>query len=115
MSGVWVFIEQQDGKIANVSLEGVGLARKLADGLSEKATAIVFGPGAGQAATEAIAHGADNAIASEDALLTEFRADAYGSLLTKLAQEHNPTVIIGGATTRSGDVMGVTAVDLEAG
>jgi electron transfer flavoprotein alpha subunit len=115
MSGVWVFIEQQSGKIANVSLEGVGLARKLADGLGEKATAIVFGPGAAQAANEAIAYGVDNAIASDDASLNEFRADAYGSLLTKLAQEHNPSVIIAGATTRSGDVMGVTAVDLEAG
>jgi electron transfer flavoprotein alpha subunit len=115
MTGVWVFVEQHDGKIANVSLEALGLARKLADGLSEKATAVVFGSGAAQLGSEAIQHGADNAIASDDATLKDFRADAYGSLLTKLAQERKPSVIIGGATVRGGDVLGITATDLEAG
>jgi len=115
MSGIWVFAEQHDGKIASVSQEALGLARKLADGLGEPVTAVIFGPDAADLGKEAIAYGADDAIASDDATLKDFRADAYGSLLTQLAKERQPSVIIAGATTRGGDVMGTTATDLEAG
>jgi electron transfer flavoprotein alpha subunit len=115
MSGIWVWIEQHNGKAANVSWEALGLARTLAGGLGEPVTAVVFGPGAGSLGKEAIQRGADSAIACEDDTLKDFRADPYASLLGKLAKEKGPSVILAGATTRGGDVMGGAAVDLEAG
>ncbi len=115
MAGVWVWIEEHNGKVANASWEALGLGRKLGDGLGEPVTALVFGPGAGDLAKQAIQRGADNAIASDDATLKDYRLDPYASLLSKLAAERKPSIILAGATTRGGDVMGAAAVDLEAG
>ncbi len=116
MGGIWVWIEQHEGKAAGVSWEAVGLARKLAaEGLGGPVTAVVFGTGATALAHEAIQCGADSAIVCEDATLADFRLSPYATLLSQLAKERGPQVILAGATTRGSDVMGAAAVDLEAG
>jgi electron transfer flavoprotein alpha subunit len=115
MSGVWIWIEQHEGKAANVSWEAVGLGRKLADALGERVTALVFGTNAAALAGEAIKRGADDAVVCEDASLADFRVDPYASLLSRLASERSPLIILAGATTRGSDILGATAVDLEAG
>ncbi|HEC22106.1 MAG TPA: electron transfer flavoprotein subunit alpha/FixB family protein [Chloroflexi bacterium] len=115
MSGVWVWVEQHDGQAASVSWEAVGLARTLADGLGEPVTALVFGMNAAALAQEAIQRGADNALVCEDETLAAFRLEPYASLLSGLAQERQPDVILAGATTRGSDIMGAAAVDLKAG
>lgn len=115
MSGVWVWVEQQDGQAVSVSREALGLARRFADELGEGVTALAFGPGAGQAAEEAISLGADRALVCEDATLADYRVDPYASLLSRLAEERQPSIILAGATTRGSDVIGAAAVDLEAG
>jgi electron transfer flavoprotein alpha subunit len=112
---VWVWIEQHEGKAANVSWEAVGLGRTLADGLGTDVTALVFGTNAAALAEEAIRRGADGAIICEDESLADFRVDPYASLLSKLAGERGPKIILAGGTTRGTDVMGAAAVDLEAG
>jgi electron transfer flavoprotein alpha subunit len=115
MSNVWVWIEQHDGKAITVSWEAIGLGRKLADGLSQKLVALAFGKNAAALAKEALQRGADSAIACEDATLADFRVEPYAALLSKLASERKPDVILTGATTRGRDIMGAVAVDLEAG
>ena len=41
--GVWVFAEQRDGELRNVSLELLGKGRELADTLGVELTAILLG------------------------------------------------------------------------
>ena len=43
MSGVWVWIEHSNGAIKQISLEALGAARKVADGLGQSLTALVLG------------------------------------------------------------------------
>ena len=43
MSGVWVFLENKDGKIVTGSREAVSAARTVADGLGQELTGLVFG------------------------------------------------------------------------
>ena len=40
---VWVFVEQEDGEIAPVSLELLGKARELAEQLGSRVCALLFG------------------------------------------------------------------------
>lgn len=115
MSGVWTWVEQQDGQGANVSWEALGLARALADELGEDVVALAFGPGAAQAVEDAIQRGADTALICEDGTLADYRVEPYASLLSSLAAERSPSLILAGATTRGSDVMAAAAVDLEAG
>ena len=115
MSGVWVWIENKDGQIPAVSREAVGAARKVADGLGQSLTGLVFGQDVSGVADTAFALGADAVLGSDDATLANFRVEAYGPLAAQLAQEHNPSVIIVGGSTRGRDLAAWTAVDLNAG
>ena len=115
MSGVLVWIEQHEGQAALVSWQAVGLGRRIGDGLGEPVTALVFGTNANALAQEAIHCGADNVIICDDPTLAEFRVEPYATLLSSLAKDRSPSVIIAGATTRGRDILGAAAVDLEAG
>ncbi len=115
MAGVWVLIEQREGAASNVSWEALGVARQVADGRGEPLTAVVFGTGAAGLAEEAIKRGADNAIASEDETLASLRMDAYASLLSSLAGDRDPSVIIAGQSSAGLEIMAAAGVDLEAG
>jgi len=113
---IWVFIEQFKGAIAQASLEAVGAARKLDSEMGDSGvTALLFGQGVQSLAQDVIAHGADEVLLADDATLNDFRAEAYGALLVKLAQAHKPEVILAGATTRGRDLLGLVAVDLNSG
>ena len=115
MAGVWAWVELHSGEPASISWEALGVARSVADSLGEPLTALAFGEGASAAAQEAIQRGADAAIAAEDETLAAYRLEPYATLLSKLAEERQPSVIVAGNTTRGGDVLGVAAVDLNAG
>jgi electron transfer flavoprotein alpha subunit len=83
--------------------------------MGQPVTAIVFGTKAADLGKAAIAHGADAAIACEDATLGDFRLEPYAALMTRLAKDRQPDVILAGASTRGRDLMGAVAVDLETG
>lgn len=114
-SGVWVWIEQREGDLSPISREALGAGRTLAEGLGEDLTALVFGQNVRQVAAAAFDHGADTVIGCDHETLANFRVEAYGPLLAKLAQERQPRVILAGASTRGRDMTNWIAVDLEAG
>ena len=110
---IWVFIEQEKGNLAQPSLEALGEARRLAG--SGGVTALLFGQNVTGLAPTLFAHGADEVLLADDATLAEFRVEASGGLLVKLARAQQPEVVLAGATTRGRDVLGWAAVDLESG
>ena len=61
MSGVWVWIENNEGQAASASWEALGLGRRFADGTGGELSALVFGTDAATIAQEAIQRGADKA------------------------------------------------------
>jgi electron transfer flavoprotein alpha subunit len=56
---VWVYAEQEDGSLNDVSLELCGKARDLADRLGVKTGVVLPGAGVKPLAAQLIAHGAD--------------------------------------------------------
>jgi len=115
MSPVWVWVEQYEGKMQAVSSEVLGAGRTLADALGSELVALVFGQGVENVAQEAIQSGAEKVYLCDDETLADFRAGPYASLVSALAAEHKPKVILAGATTSGRDVLALAAVDLEAG
>ena len=57
--GVWVYIEQFQGKVRNVGLELLGEGRKLAGAMGQELAAVVIGEGVEPLARELFASGAD--------------------------------------------------------
>ncbi len=95
---VWVFVEQEECKIAPVSLELVGRARELANQLGSSVSALVFGHGVAGLPQEAIAHGADRVLLADHAELAAYRTLPYAQVAIDLATKWKPYIILLGAT-----------------
>ncbi len=112
---IFVWIEQFRGQPAGPSWEAIGTARRLCQQTGGKVCACLFGQGVAGLAQEAIAYGADKVFLADDATLADFRVEPYAALLAGLAREHQPAVILLGATTRGRDLGPAVAADLETG
>ncbi|MBN1178294.1 MAG: electron transfer flavoprotein subunit alpha/FixB family protein [Anaerolineae bacterium] len=112
---IFVWIEQFDGQVASPSWEALGLARQLSEALGGQVCACLFGAHVSGLAQEAIAYGADKVFVAEDATLADFRVDPYTALMAQLVQEHQPAVVLIGATFRGRDLGPALAVDLDTG
>ena len=97
-SGVWVYCEFRRGELAQVSLELLGIGRKLADMRSVPLSAVLMGHETGDAAEKLIGHGADTVYRVEDSALAQFADDMYGAVMTALILEHRPEIVLAGAT-----------------
>jgi electron transfer flavoprotein alpha subunit len=96
--GVWVFAEQHKGGIASVTLELLGEGRKLADKRTTKLAAVFIGHDIKDKARELVACGADTVYVADDPTLKDFNDDSYAAILTALAKQHKPEIILAGAT-----------------
>ncbi|NCF67984.1 MAG: electron transfer flavoprotein subunit alpha/FixB family protein [Chloroflexi bacterium] len=115
MSGVWIFVENRDGTVSTISREAISAARVVADDLGEDLTGLVFGQDVSGVADAAFDLGCDEVIGADDETLKDGRVEALGPLFVELAQEHEPAVILAGASTLGRDLMAWVAADLDAG
>jgi electron transfer flavoprotein alpha subunit len=75
--GVWVFIEQNDGKIEGVSLELLGAGRKLADKLQVPLAGFLLGNEIKPLANKIISYGADIVYLVDHPVLKNYRTESY--------------------------------------
>ena len=99
-----ILAEFLDGKLAPISKEILGAGSKLSKDLSEPLVAVLIGEGVNGIAPEAIAQGADVVYVVEDALLKDYRTDAYVVAVEKVAAQVNPRIILAGQTTMGRDL-----------
>jgi electron transfer flavoprotein alpha subunit len=95
---VWIFIEQDAGKIAEVSLELVCKARELADRLETKTEAVLLGGAVSGLAKTLHEYGCDNVFVAEDPRLEPFTALPYAKVVVDLVRAKNPNILLFGAT-----------------
>ncbi|RXI39120.1 electron transfer flavoprotein subunit alpha [Clostridium tetani] len=112
---VWVFIEQREGRIANVSLELLGEGRKIADKLGVKLKGILLGNKIDSLARDIIKYGADHVMYIEDKFLEIYSTEAYTRVITELLNKRKPEIILLGATTIGRDLAPRLAVRLKTG
>ena len=120
---VWVFAEQEDGKVSEVPFELLGKARELADRLGVKVGAALLGDWSGEAGATALAEaetalfegGADVVHLVDDPALKVFRNKAYRHAMVELVKEVNPQIVIFGATHMGRDLAPAVASALKCG
>ena len=95
---VWVFVEQDEGRIADVSLELIAKGRELADRLGSELWALLFGDGVESLSKGLIETGADRVLLAEAAELKLYRTLPYARVLTGLAKDRKPYILLFGAT-----------------
>ena len=111
----WVYIDQMKGTAHPASWEALGAGLKLAEKLGGGVTALVFGAQSAEIANEAFQYGAAEVLYADDPTLADYRAEPYTSLLTGLAKEGSPEVILLPTTTRGREVAAMAAIDLNTG
>ncbi len=101
---VWVFIEQVEGEIRNVSHELLGEGRKLADAKGQKLAGVLIGDGVEELAKQVFASGADKVYLIEAPELKQYSTDGYTAVFTDLINTYKPSVILIGATNDGRDL-----------
>ncbi|MGD0655664.1 MAG: electron transfer flavoprotein subunit alpha/FixB family protein [Thermoguttaceae bacterium] len=112
---VWVYAEQEDGSLNDVSLELCGKARELADRLGVKTGVVLPGAGISGLAAELIAHGADTVYVVDDPRLSHYQTSPYARVVSTLIQRRRPQIVIYGATPLGRDLAPRVASTLRAG
>jgi electron transfer flavoprotein alpha subunit len=113
--GVWVFIEQNEGSIASVSLELLGAGRKLADKRGVPLAGVLVGNGVKQLAPKVIQYGADVVYIYDDEIFKDYRTETYMRAIIECSEKHKPEIILYGATSTGKDLASAVATDLATG
>ena len=115
IGNVWVFIEQETGKIANVSLELVCKARDLADRLGVKVEALLLGDNVAHLSDTLFSYGCDKVIVAEDPRLEPFTVLPYAKVIMKLILEKKPNILMFGATLKGRELAPRVSSEKKAG
>jgi electron transfer flavoprotein alpha subunit len=102
--GVAVLGEVNNGKLAGITTELLGGARKLANDLGKPLSVILIGNEVKGLAPEAIAFGANKVYIVESPALKDYQADAYLLAMEKATRQANPQVLLMGQTAIGRDL-----------
>ncbi len=112
---VWVFVEQEAGVVANVSLELISKARELADRLQVKVEAVLLGNDVAKVAPQLFAYGCDKVLLAEDPRLEPFTVMPFARVIMKLILERHPNILLFGATLKGRELAPRVASEKRAG
>lgn len=102
--GVYVYAQQVDNKLSNISFELIGEGKRLAKDLNTDVTAVLVGSGIKDLADELAAYGADKVIVVDDPELKDYRTEPYAHALASVINEYKPDIMLVGATAIGRDL-----------
>jgi electron transfer flavoprotein alpha subunit len=114
-NSVMVYIQQDAGKLAEVSLELVCKARELADHLGVPVSAALFGEKVAGEVPRLAALGADMVCLLEDPRLRHYTPIPYSKLMIQTITTHKPQIVLYGATSGGRDLAPRVASCLKVG
>jgi electron transfer flavoprotein alpha subunit len=94
MSGIYVVLEDRNGRFGRISLEAITAANILAAQSGTKPTAIVIGAQTEALANQAATKGVGKVIRIEHALLSPYTADGYTAALQQFIAAQSPDYIV---------------------
>lgn len=115
MTNVLTIAEQREGSLKKVSLEGIAVARQLADASGGSVTTVVIGASVAGLASTLGAHGADKVLVVEHPSLQFYTTDGYAAAVTAAIQEAKPDIVLAGHTSLGRDLVPRVAARLDAG
>jgi electron transfer flavoprotein alpha subunit len=112
---VWVVAEQKEGKLKKVSLELLGIGKKLAEESGGSLSALLLGHGIDGLAQELDGYGAGKIFVCDSETLKVYSNESYAKAIVDLIKAHNPAVLLGGATASGRDLFPRVAARLQTG
>ncbi|WLD91637.1 electron transfer flavoprotein subunit alpha/FixB family protein [Alkalihalobacillus sp. AL-G] len=114
-SGVWVFIEENDRNIAQVSLELLGAGRRLADKRGCGLAGVLIGENVTSLSSVIFENGADTVYVYDQPIFKDYRTESFMKALLHCCEKHKPEIILYGATSTGKDLASAVATDLPTG
>jgi electron transfer flavoprotein alpha subunit len=114
-NSVMVFIQQDDGKPAEVSLELICKARELAGQVGAAVTGVLIGHNVGEEAKNILPYGVDELFVVENEKLAHYTPLPYAKALVEIIKKQEPQIVLYGATTTGRDVAPRVASELKVG
>jgi electron transfer flavoprotein alpha subunit len=112
---IWVIGEQRRGRLEEVSLELLSKGMALSQRMGVTLSAVLLGDEVEEVAREFVFHGAEKIYLLEDARLRYYQSEAYARLLAEVIKEHEPQIILIGATEIGQELAPKVAAKLRTG
>lgn len=113
--GVWIFVEQTEGKPASVAWELLGVGADLAKTLGVELCSVVIGDKVDHLCQESFAYGASKVYLMDDPIYHYYRTEPYYKAMCYLIQKYKPEIVLIGATGLGRDLAGAVATKLATG
>ncbi|MBR7169709.1 MAG: electron transfer flavoprotein subunit alpha, partial [Alistipes sp.] len=98
MNNLFVYIETEGRRVADVSLELLTKGRELATRLDVKLEAVVVGADLEGIEAELAPYGVDTVWVADDPIFAPFRTLPHTAVLTGLIRDEQPQIVLFGAT-----------------
>ncbi|MHC4983700.1 MAG: electron transfer flavoprotein subunit alpha/FixB family protein [Planctomycetota bacterium] len=112
---VWIFAEQENGKLSEVPLELMSKGRELATALGVPLATVLLGQHVEPLTARLIAHGADKVYLAQHDLLAHYQTTSYSRVLCDLIEKYKPQVCLYGATPLGRDLAPTIASAMKCG
>ena len=112
---VYVFCEQRDGVIQNVSFELIGKARELAADLGQQVVGILAGSNIGELPQKLIARGADKVVVCDKPILEQYSTKPYTDVVVEVIHQFQPEVVLFGASSIGRDLAPAVSASVHTG
>ncbi|MFA4984034.1 MAG: FAD-binding protein [Candidatus Omnitrophota bacterium] len=113
--GIWVFVEQKNGKVQSVSYELLGKAQELAKKLHCQVSGVLIGNAMDDQLDELGWRGADNIYLVEAPEIANFQDEPYTNILVELIKKYKPEIVLCGATAIGRSLISRVAINIKAG
>jgi electron transfer flavoprotein alpha subunit len=94
MSGIWVVVEERDGRLTRISWEAVAAGQKLAAFTGQAVNAAVIGAQTEPLATEVAAKALGKVLRVEHPLLADYTADGFTLALQQFIEAEKPDYVV---------------------
>ncbi|MBI4963207.1 MAG: electron transfer flavoprotein subunit alpha/FixB family protein [Desulfomonile tiedjei] len=114
-SKIWVFIEQRQGRMAEVGLEILGKAAELGLSIGSKVAGVLVGSSLASLSDQVLSYGVDEVLVADNPLLTDYCNQAYVKVLEQAVSAWQPEILLLGATAMGTDLAPRLAARLRTG
>jgi electron transfer flavoprotein alpha subunit len=111
---IWILAEHQDGKIKKITFELLSAAIEFSEKTGGEVSALLLGKGL-EEAVKSLTPFADEIYLLDDPSFTPYTSDSYLTSIASLIKEHQPSILLGGATSTGKDLFPRLAMHLQTG
>ena len=112
---ILVYIDHFDSRAIPASWETLGAARDLAEAMGSETKVVILGSGVNAVAEQALEFGAGKVLLADEPIFEHFRPEAYAEGLAQVVKESDPEIVLFPTTSRTRELAGMLAIDLETG